>query len=99
LEASRKLVFNWAVRKESQMNILRVSLFGRFQVEVDGKSLTSSLDARKVQELFSYILIFRERPHSRETLAEVLWGENSSVQSRKYLRQALWQLQIALKRG
>ncbi len=79
------------------MSNLRVSLFGRFQVEAEGKSLAASLDARKVQELFSYVLIYRDRPHSRETLAEILWGENSNAQSRKYLRQALWQLQTALK--
>ena len=26
-----------------------------------------------------------------------MWGDNPSVQSRKYLRQAIWQLQAALK--
>ena len=39
-----------------------------------------------------YVLLFRERCHHREVLAETLWGDSSGNQSRKYLRQALWQL-------
>lgn len=79
------------------MSDLRISLFGRFQVESEGNPLANGLDARKVQELFSYILLYRDRSHSRETLADLMWGDNPSIQSRKYLRQAIWQLQAALK--
>lgn len=79
------------------MSRLRILLFCRFQAEFDGGSPISGLESRKVQELFSYLLLFRERPHSREMLADVLWGDNSGAQARKYLRQALWQLQCALK--
>ena len=39
-----------------------------------------------------YVLLFRERPHHREILAETLWQSSSGAQSRKYLRQALWQV-------
>ena len=35
-------------------------------------------------------------PADRESLAALLWGENPTAQSKKYLRQALWQLQHAL---
>jgi DNA-binding SARP family transcriptional activator len=79
------------------MSRLRVSLFGRFQVESDGVPLVKGFESRKVQELFSYLLLYRDRVQPRETLADLLWGENASVQSRKYLRQALWQLQTTLK--
>ena len=79
------------------MSNLRISLFGKFQVESQGKPLSNGFDSRKVQELFSYLLAYRNRSHPRETLADLLWGDNSSVQARKYLRQALWQLQSALK--
>ena len=79
------------------MSNLRISLFGKFQVEFHGKPLSNGFDSRKVQELFSYLLAYRNRSHPRETLADLLWGDNSSVQARKYLRQALWQLQSALK--
>ncbi|HWC77421.1 MAG TPA: BTAD domain-containing putative transcriptional regulator [Blastocatellia bacterium] len=77
------------------MPSLRVTLFGRLSVRLDGR-LLSGFDAGKVQELFSYLLLHRDRPHPRETLAGLLWGENSTANARKYLRQALWQLQSAL---
>lgn len=54
----------------------------------------SGFDSTKMQELFCYLLLFRDKPHSRELLAEVLWS--NSTQSRKYLRKTLWQLQTAL---
>lgn len=79
------------------MSDLRVRLFGRFSVEVDGQTL-EGLEARKVQELFSYLLIHRDRPHPRETLAGILWEAQSTAQSKKYLRQALWQLHNAFQR-
>lgn len=78
------------------MNDLRVRLFGRFSVELDGQIL-EGLEASKVQELFSYLLIHRDRTHPRETLAGILWEANSTTKSKKYLRQALWQLQNAFK--
>ena len=76
---------------------LRISLFGKLKIEVNGVATSSGLDARKVQEILSYLLIYRGKSHPRETLADVLWGENSGPQARKYLRQALWQLQTGLK--
>jgi DNA-binding SARP family transcriptional activator len=50
------------------------------------------LDGRKAQELASYLLLFRERWHHREVLADVLWQKGTGPQLRKYLRQTLWQL-------
>ena len=79
------------------MSRLRISLFGRFHVEYDGRPRTKTIDSRKVQELFSYLLLYRDRLHPRESLADFFWSDNSSAQSRKYLRQALWQLQSSLK--
>ncbi len=74
---------------------LYISLFGRFEVLRDNLPVVG-FEARKVQELFSYLLLYRNRMHARETLAGTLWGESTSAQARKYLRQALWQLQSAL---
>jgi DNA-binding SARP family transcriptional activator len=59
----------------------------------------AGLEARKAQDLLAYLLIYRDRPHAREVLAELFWGERSSSQSKKYLRQALWQVQSALDEG
>lgn len=77
------------------MTALHVHLFGRFRANVEsGNSVT--FEGRKAQELFCYLLLFHRRPHARESLAAVLWDENSTAQSKQYLRKALWQLQTAL---
>ena len=77
------------------MGSLNISLFGKLCVRRDDKEI-QGIDACKAQELLSYLLIHRDRPHSREALAGLLWGDTSTEKSRKYLRQALWQLQTAL---
>lgn len=46
-----------------------------------------------MQEILSYLLLFRQRAHQREVLAGTLWGSSTKAQSRKNLRQVLWQLQ------
>lgn len=77
------------------MSGLNIHLFGKFSVEFETRVL-SVFNACKVQELFSYLLVYRNRPHSRETLAGLLWGNSTTEKSRKYLRQAFWHLQSAL---
>ena len=74
---------------------LHFRLFGKFTAHHDD-DLLKGLDASKDQELLSYLLIHRDRPHSREALATLLWGETSTEKSKKYLRQALWHLHAAL---
>jgi DNA-binding SARP family transcriptional activator len=76
------------------MSALTIQMLGKFCVRRNEQTV-NALDACKLQELFSYVLIFRDSPHSRETLAGLLWGDSSTVQSKKYLRQALWQIQSA----
>lgn len=77
------------------MPTLEVYLFGRFCVRRNGKVL-EGVDAKKVQELFCYLLLHREDSLSREALASVLWPDTTTAQSKKYLRQTLWQLQATL---
>jgi DNA-binding SARP family transcriptional activator len=77
------------------MTALNIHLLGKFSVEYEAKDL-SVFRACKLQELFSYLLLYRDRPHSREMLAGQLWGDSTTEKSRKYLRQALWHLQTAL---
>jgi len=77
------------------MSGLRATLFGKFSVQ-RGELRVEGIHARKVQELLSYLLIFRNRPQPRELLSEVLWSDQTSANSRKYLRQTLWRLQSAL---
>jgi DNA-binding SARP family transcriptional activator len=70
-------------------------MFGKLSVQRDGEVL-KGICGCKLQELFSYLLLRRESSHARESLASLLWGDNTTAQSKKYLRQALWQLQSAL---
>jgi DNA-binding SARP family transcriptional activator len=77
------------------MSSLKIRLFGKFSAHCEGRPL-KGLDSGRVQELLFYLLLHRDRPHPRETLASLLWEANSSAQAKKYLRQAIWQLQNAL---
>jgi DNA-binding SARP family transcriptional activator len=79
------------------MGGLRVQLFGRLQIWRDGGQI-DELEA-KARELFSYLLVYRERAHPRDTLAELLWADTVPERLRKYLRQTLWQLQAAVGGG
>lgn len=80
------------------MTQLSIQLFGKFTIQADGKRL-GGIDSSKVQELLAYLLIYRDRPHPRESLAELLWEASSTAQSKKYLRQALWQIQQLLPKA
>jgi DNA-binding SARP family transcriptional activator len=75
--------------------MLSIRLFGKFCVSRDGHPLPG-LEAPRVQELFAYLLLHRDRPQLRENLATALWSDCGSDQARKYLRQTLWQLQSAV---
>lgn len=78
------------------MKTLCVRLFGKFCAQYDHEPMTVELHAGKAQELFCYLLLFRERAHSREGVAGALWGDNPTAQAKKCLRQGLWQLQASL---
>ena len=80
------------------MTELSIQLFGKFTIQADGKRL-GGFDSSKVQELLAYLLIYRDRPHPRESLAELLWEASSTAQSKKYLRQTLWQMQQLLPKA
>lgn len=63
-----------------------------------GSQLLTSCESQKAQELLCYLLLNRSVPHTREKLASVFWENQSTSQAKKYLRQALWQLQTTLER-
>jgi DNA-binding SARP family transcriptional activator len=81
--------------EESAMSTVRIRLFGKFSAQLEARRI-EGLDPPRLQELLSYLLLYRGRPHARETLATLLWGDSPTATSKKYLRQALWQLQSAL---
>ncbi len=77
------------------MSQLQVWCFGRLRAVVDDLEV-AGLEACKVQELLVYLLLHRHRPHPREVMATLFWGDRSDAQAKKYLRQTLWQLQTSL---
>ena len=77
------------------MSLLRISLFGRLEVR-RGKETLTGFEARRVQELFCYLLLHQDRPHSREALANLLWDERHTDSPTRCLRKTLWQLRSAL---
>jgi len=52
----------------------QVFLFGKFCFEIDGKA-TYKIEPRKAEELLGFLLLNRDQPHSRERLADLLWGK------------------------
>jgi DNA-binding SARP family transcriptional activator len=76
--------------------MLRARLFGPFYISLEGGP-PLDLRAQKPRELLAYLLLHPNRAHRREALASMLWGNTATAQSKKYLRQALWQVQTALR--
>jgi DNA-binding SARP family transcriptional activator len=72
-----------------------IHLFGRFEAELDDPPATV-LTGRRARELLSYLVLHRQHPQQREALAALLWEDAPLQQARKYLRQALWQIQSNL---
>ena len=69
-----------------------IRLFGKLSIQ-HNQVEWHRLEGCKVQELLCYLLLHRSSVHQRESLASLLWGESTTAQSKKNLRQALWHLQ------
>ncbi len=75
--------------------MLKVRLFGRLCFHCDDVQVMG-LEQRKAQELLCYLLITRDHPHPRESLATLLWPESDLSSARRNLRQVIWHLQSFL---
>lgn len=73
---------------------LYIHLLGKIQV-YDSTQTPITLPL-KAQELLVYLFIHYNQPHEREKLAVKLWPNYPEDRLKKYLRQALWQLQNSL---
>jgi DNA-binding SARP family transcriptional activator len=78
------------------MPAMRVHLFGRFDAFL-GEQPSAALNNRAARELFCYLALHRDHPQRRATLAGLFWEDAPPEQARKNLRQALWQIQRALR--
>ena len=75
---------------------LRVILFGCPHISSNPDGTEVKL-TRIVQILLAYLLLQRQRSHSREVLAGTLWSDNGQKSARACLNTALWRLRNAIE--
>jgi DNA-binding SARP family transcriptional activator len=76
---------------------LQVMLFGRVAVLRGGRPVP--VLSSKALELLCYLVLHRDRAHTRDALSRLLWPDAPETHAKKYLRQSLWQLQTTLASG
>jgi predicted ATPase/DNA-binding SARP family transcriptional activator len=72
---------------------LSIAALGAPQITVDGA--TATFDYAKVRALLLYLAV-EQRPHARDTLAELLWPEQEPSAGRNSLRRALAALRSSI---
>jgi ABC-type oligopeptide transport system substrate-binding subunit/DNA-binding SARP family transcriptional activator len=74
----------------------RLTLLGSFQVSVDGEPVTGFL-SNKVRALLAYLAVEKDRHHTRDSLAGLLWPESTDQDARASLRTALANLRKVIQ--
>ena len=67
---------------------LSIAVIGHFQATVNTQ-VVNSFQSNKVRALLAFLAAEKERPHSRETLAGLLWPDYPNPSALTYLRNAL----------
>ena len=78
------------------MSVLRISLFGGVRIEHEGRPKAEKV-TRAVEALLAYLLLQRQRSHSREALCGLFWGDHSDESARGCLNTTLWRLRRVLE--
>lgn len=78
------------------MDGLRICLFGSLRL-YRGEQCLDPLLTRKTRELFAFLVLHRQRAHTRDTLAGLFCGDSLEEQARKTLRTTLWRLRCSLE--
>jgi predicted ATPase/DNA-binding SARP family transcriptional activator len=77
-------------------HLWRVAMLGKLQAESE-RTVVPRFRTRRVGLLLAYLAFYRERSHSREELASLLWPELETEPARRNLRQALSSLRRHLE--
>nr|MBC7244177.1 winged helix-turn-helix domain-containing protein [Chloroflexota bacterium] len=77
---------------------LAIYLFGHPEFRRGNEALPP-LATHKSQSLLAYLILHRQRPHSRDQLAALLWGDQDDVHVRRSLATALWRIRRLLGEG
>lgn len=77
------------------MGTLEIRLLGGFELGREGRVL-DQLPLRAARSLFAYLVLNRERAHTRDLLAGTFWPDFDDSRARRRLSQALWQVQTTI---
>jgi DNA-binding SARP family transcriptional activator/biotin operon repressor len=77
------------------MGRLEVRLLGGFSLSRDGRPL-EQLPLRAARSLVAFLVLNRDRAHTRDLLAGMFWPDFDEPRARRRLSQALWQAQGVL---
>ncbi len=78
------------------MALLKVCLLGSFQAWLGGNPVTN-FESNKVRALLSYLAVEKDRPHTRDTIAGLLWPDFPERAALGNLRWALSSLRASLE--
>jgi DNA-binding SARP family transcriptional activator len=77
------------------MVLLKITLLGSFQAWLGGNPVTS-FESNKVRALLAYLAVEKDRPHTRETVAGLLWPDYPERSALGNLRWALSSLRASI---
>ncbi|MCJ7737562.1 MAG: tetratricopeptide repeat protein [Anaerolineae bacterium] len=75
--------------------MLRAHLLGGLALAWDAEPLPA-IQSGAARSLLSFLITYRDRPHTRDLLAGTFWPDLPDTVARRRLRQALWQIRRAL---
>ena len=78
------------------MGVLRVCLFGSVTVAHNNGAKPVKLTP-VIQSLLAYLLLQRSRPHPRDVLVDLFWGNHPQAQARGCLNTTIWRLRKRLE--
>ena len=73
------------------MALLQVQVLGKLRLRHD-QTVIDRFPTRRVEELLAFLLLHREREHTREQLIDLLWTGDPPTNGRASLSTALWRL-------
>ncbi|MDH4363409.1 MAG: AAA family ATPase [Acidimicrobiia bacterium] len=76
--------------------VLHVQMLGGFGLRV-GERAASAMSSRPAVSLLAYLVLRRDRTHTRDLLAGKFWPDEPDAVARKRLSNALWQLNQSAK--
>jgi DNA-binding SARP family transcriptional activator len=80
----------------SGMDVLRIRLFGRVELELGDRALPA-FPTRVAKSLFCYLTIHRPRMFPRSVLLGEFWPDRDESAARRNLRTALWRIRRVIE--